>query len=79
MPGDDVVVCLITSKPVADNYAVAITKDDFEWGGLSQDSNIRPNVIFTANQRLLLNTRGRLKKDSIDKVVANVARLFGIQ
>ncbi len=79
MAGDDIVVCEITSKPVADNYATAITQADFEWGGLVQASNVRANVIFTANQRLVLNARGRLKKDIMDAVVANVARLLGIR
>jgi mRNA interferase MazF len=79
MPGDDMVVCLITSKPVADRYATTITQTDFEWGGLAHDSNARANIIFTANQRLVLNARGQLKKDAMDAVVAKVARLLGIR
>jgi mRNA interferase MazF len=79
MPGEDFLICQITSQPVADSYATAITRADFEWGGLQLNSNVRANILMTVNSKLTINTVGRLKKDATDKVVANVARLLGIR
>lgn len=47
LTGDDVILCQITSKSVADSYAISIKSTDFATGSLSQDSNVRPNRLFT--------------------------------
>ena len=49
LTGDDVILCQITSKNVSDTYAVPLTSADFVSGTLHQDSNIRPNRLFTAD------------------------------
>ncbi len=78
MPGDDFLICQITSQPVADSYAISIARADFEWGGLQLNSNVRANVLMTENNKLAINIVGRLKRDVTEKVIANVARLLGI-
>lgn len=50
LPGDDLILCQITSQSITDSYAIAITSDDFASGGLNQNSNIRPNKLFTADR-----------------------------
>ena len=47
--GDDLILCQITSQVVTDSYALAITNEDFITGGLNQNSNVRPNRLFTAD------------------------------
>ncbi len=78
MPGNDIVICEITSKSVRDNYAVAVTQTDFEWGGLPRNSNIRANIIMTANSHRVVKTMGKLKKETTEAVIANITRLLGI-
>ncbi|HEX9274033.1 MAG TPA: type II toxin-antitoxin system PemK/MazF family toxin, partial [Candidatus Binatia bacterium] len=57
---DDVILCQITSRNVADNLAISLTNSDFTSGGLHQNSNIRPNRIFTADSNIILYRAGVL-------------------
>ena len=47
LEGDDRILCQITSRRIRDRYAVELDDNDFEAGGLRQQSNIRPNRLFT--------------------------------
>ncbi len=50
LPGDDLILCQITSRSLTDEYAVEIKADDFATGNLRQVSNVRPNRLFTADK-----------------------------
>jgi len=54
LEGEDLILCQITSQAIKDKYAIQISDDDFETGGLKQASNVRPNRIFTADSHLVL-------------------------
>src|SRR5512145_2703586 len=58
LTGDDILLCLITSKATADTYALSLTHKDFASGSLRQDSHIRPNRIFTADSNIVLYRAG---------------------
>jgi len=60
LTSDDVILCQITSKTVADSYAIPISAVDFTSGGLPKDSNIRPNRLFTADANIILYRAGVL-------------------
>ena len=70
--GDDYIMLQITSKNFKDPYAIPLLQSDFLSGSLQQDSNIRPNKIFTLEQSLILYKVGHLteskRKECIDKV-----------
>ena len=72
LTGDDVILCLITSKMVADNYAVILSEGDFASGGLHQESNIRPNRLFTADAKIILYRAGVLKSKKVQKVIRKI-------
>jgi len=57
LEGDDLILCQITSRQVRDKYAVPLEQSDFESGTLKQKSNVRPNRLFTADGRIVLDTR----------------------
>ncbi len=76
LKGDDVILCLITSQWVKDEYAIPIDEDDFEQGSLKKKSNIRPNRIFTADSSIILYIAGRLKKKRIDDVIDKVIEIL---
>ena len=72
LTGDDVILCQITSKTVADNLAISLTSTDFTTGGLHQNSNIRPNRIFTADSNIILYRAGVLATAKVQEVVAKI-------
>ena len=73
--GDDVVLCQITSRTVADNFSVHIAESDFATGGLRRKSNVRPNRLFTADSKIILYRTGQL---SIRKMQAVTAKIIEI-
>jgi len=74
MRGGDLILCQITSRTVADGYAVALDETDFRSGSLRKPSNIRPNRLFTADGNLILYRAGQLAPEkttqAIDALVA---------
>jgi len=72
LEGDDLILCQITSRHIRDRYTVLIDEDDFESGTLRQQSNIRPNRIFTADRRIILYRVGHLKFEKINEVIQKI-------
>ncbi|HSK72924.1 MAG TPA: type II toxin-antitoxin system PemK/MazF family toxin [Pyrinomonadaceae bacterium] len=70
--GDDVIICLITSQAAQDSYAISITSDDFAAGKLKQNSNVRPNRLFTIDSRIVLYRVGTLEKDKIEEIAPKI-------
>lgn len=75
LTGDDVILCQITSKSVADSYAIPVTNSDFTSGGLPRDSNIRPNRLFTADANIILYRAGVLTSKKVQEVVAKIIQI----
>ena len=76
LTGDDVILCQITSRSVADSYAIHITNIDFAGGGLPRDSNIRPNRLFTADANIVLYRAGVLTAKKVQEVVAKIIQII---
>jgi mRNA interferase MazF len=76
LEGDDAVLCQITSKNIADRYAIPVDDSDFESGDLKQPSNIRPNRLFTADTHIILYRVGTIKKDKLNYVVNKVVEII---
>ena len=68
LPGEDIILCQITSKQSRNNYAVAINSSDFLAGSLPVDSNIRPARIFTADKSIIIRKAGTIKPAIATKV-----------
>ena len=69
LQGDDLVLCQITSKSIKDNYAIPVDENDFESGSLNQESNIRPNRLFTADNHIILYRIGNIKTIKLNQVI----------
>lgn len=67
--GDDYIMLQITSQHVKDNYAISLLKADFSSGSLNQDSNIRPNKIFTLDKRLILYKVGHINHTKVSECI----------
>lgn len=72
LEGDDVILCQITSQKVKDKYAIPIDNKDFEEGTLKQESNVRPNRIFTADTHIILYRIGHLKPNKTYEIVERI-------
>ena len=70
LSGDDVILCQITTqKTQKDSYAIAITNADFSTGSLNQDSNVRPNRLFTADSKIIAYEVGTLSDNKFDEIL----------
>jgi len=50
LEGDDIILLQIISKFVFDIYSIKLEEFEFEEGTLKQESFVRPNRLFTADQ-----------------------------
>ena len=75
LQGNDVILCQITSQARSDAYSLALDSPDFTAGGLNQNSSIRPNRLFTADESIILYRAGHVSAAKLDEVVK---RLIGI-
>ena len=76
LPGDDLILCQITSQARYDGFSISLTAPDFAHGSLSVASYIRPNRLFTVEQSVLRSTAGAIKKDKLLAVLAAVRQIF---
>jgi mRNA interferase MazF len=76
LEGNDLILCQITSKNIKDDYAIELKDDDFEEGALRQESNIRPNKIFTAYEDIILYKIGRLKSHKLQEIINKVIEII---
>jgi len=76
LEGDDVILCQITSKSVSDIYSIPLSLSDFKSGTITQDSNIRPNRLFTADSNIILYQAGELKPSKLQEVVNKIIEII---
>jgi mRNA interferase MazF len=76
LPGDDLILCQITSQTRNDGFSVPLSVNDFEHGRLALDSFIRPQRLFTVEQGVILYVVGKIKNDRLQEVRAGIRRLF---
>ena len=72
LSGQDVILCQITSQTVTDTYAIQISNRDFLEGGLQQDSNARPNRLFTASSEIIAYKAGSLTPEKLREIIERV-------
>jgi len=72
LDGDDLILCQITSQRIKDKYAIPLNDDDFGIGTLKQQSNVRPNRIFTADNQIILYKIGNLKVQKLSEIIEAV-------
>ncbi|RPH98969.1 MAG: type II toxin-antitoxin system PemK/MazF family toxin [Calditrichaeota bacterium] len=76
LPGNDLILCQITSKNIADRFAVPLTETDFAAGALKVASNVRPNRIFTADHSIVLYSMGRLNHEKTESVIEKIVQIL---
>ena len=76
LPGNDIILCQITSQDSKDYLAVALAISDFAEGSLPVSSFIRPSRIFTADKNIILRKAGKVKKTVIEEITGKIIRLI---
>lgn len=76
LKGNDLILCQITSKKTKDDYSVPLLEKDFFNGSLEQDSNIRPNKLFTADKSIILYKVGKLKEIKTVEVIEKICEII---
>ena len=75
-PGNDLILCQITSQNIKDAYSVTLSDKDFDNGRLNKPSNVRPNRLFTADENIVLYKVGNINPYKMDTVLNTVIGLF---
>jgi mRNA interferase MazF len=76
LPGNDLVLCQITTRMRSDESSIALDVGDFERGKLNQPSFIRPQRLFTVEQNVILYSVGKVKAAKFAEVLAKMRALF---
>lgn len=76
LPGDDLVLCQITSQVRSDGFSIPLTQADFQRGRLALDSYIRPQRLFTAEKGVVLYTVGQVAGPKLQEVKSKLRQLF---
>lgn len=78
LPGNDIILCQITSRNRKDKYTAALSLTDFISGGLPVDSYVRPNRIFTADKNIIVRKAGTIKKHVMKTVTDTVINILNL-
>lgn len=68
LPGDDIILCQITSQNSRDSHAIPVSSLDFVSDSLPVSSNVRPSRVFTADKSIIVRKAGTLRVTVIEKV-----------
>jgi mRNA interferase MazF len=76
LPGNDILLCQITSQETKDIYAVPLIISDFNSGSLPVDSYIGPTRIFTADKNIIVRKAGIIKSQLASEVVTKIIEVI---
>jgi mRNA interferase MazF len=76
LPGDDLILCQITSQSRSDGYSISLGVADFDRGRLPIACFIRPNRLFTVEQSVILRTAGCIRPAKLKDVLAALRQVF---
>lgn len=76
LPGDDILLCQITSQHINDRFAILLVRSDFVSGSLPVDSFVRPTRIFTADKNIIIRKAGTVKPHVILIVINEIVNLL---
>ena len=76
LKGDHIILSQITGQPRPDPDLLKLTSEDFEKGGISRDSFIRPSVLFTIHKSKIEYKAGKIKQEKIKEVQNKLIEIF---
>ncbi len=77
LKGNDLILCQITSiNHPNDPYQINLEKEDFEKGKLKIKSYIKPSIIFTLRDSIILYSLGKISKNKIKEVENKICEII---
>ncbi len=76
LPGDDLILCQITSQVRSDGFSISLTQADFQSGRLALDSYIKAQRLFTVEKNVILYTVGQVTPLKLQEVKGKLRQLF---
>jgi mRNA-degrading endonuclease toxin of MazEF toxin-antitoxin module len=76
LPGQDLILCQITSRARSDAFSVPLDSSDFQRGQLAHPSFIRPQRLFTVEHRAIVYSIGKVQAAKLNEVLGKVRALF---
>ncbi|MDR3350224.1 MAG: type II toxin-antitoxin system PemK/MazF family toxin [Prevotellaceae bacterium] len=76
LPGDDILLCQITSQPHNEASVLTLTTAHFVSGSLPVSSFIRPTRIFTADKRIIIRKAGTISHELMNNVTGSIVSLL---
>jgi mRNA interferase MazF len=76
LPGADLILCQITSRAHSDAFAIPLDKSDCERGQIDQPCFIRPQRLFTLEQRVCLRSIGKVTEAKLEEVLKRAREFF---
>lgn len=74
--GDYLLLCQITSQSIKDEYSISMDDSDFEYGGLKQPCNLRPNRIFTIESNTVLYKLGIVNLEKLTEIIETIVEVL---
>lgn len=75
LPGDDLLLCQITSQSSKDIFAIPLLVNDFLNGTLPVNSFIRPTRLFTADRNIVIRKAGLIRAKTINDVTQTIIKI----
>ncbi len=76
LPGEDMILCMITGQATQDPDAIPLDSADFADGTLHKPSYIRPGRLFTGENSLVGYRAGALLSNKMDAVTDAVVAIL---
>lgn len=77
LKGEDIILCQITSKEhKEDPYQIMLNKSDFLKGNLNVKSFIKPSILFTLRDSIILYKAGKISSAKIKEVENKICSII---
>lgn len=76
LPGDDIILCQITSQSSADPNAIPVANTDMASGSLVKPGYVRPTRLFTADKNIILRKVATANTAKYGQVVQKIWELI---
>jgi PemK-like protein. len=76
LPGDDLILCQITSQPYDNTCSIPLDHTDFAEGGLRSLSFARPDKLFTGDSYIVEKSIGRLIHPTMQNITDTIVQIM---
>ena len=73
---EHVILAQITGQPRPDPNLLELNSKDFQSGGISRDSFVRPSVLFTIHKSRINYKAGKIKPEKVKEVQNKLIEVF---